>query len=61
MIFDNSDEQEFEFEDKHFKSTLKRLVPEGEEDSGYQYIISINRFTEEMIKTFEDNDFSFRD
>ena len=61
MIFDNSEDQEFEFEDKQFKSTLKRLVPEGEEDSGYQFIISINRFTEEMIKTFEDNDFSFRD
>ena len=34
---------------------------EPENESEYQYIISINRFTDELVKMFDDNEFSFRD
>ena len=55
----NQDELHFEFQDNNFKSTIKKLKYEN--DSGQEVIISINRFSEEMMKKFIKNGFSVRD
>ena len=42
----NCDNLAFEFQDKNFKSTIKKC--QDENDSGKEIIVSVNRFREEM-------------
>ena len=52
----NQDKLDFEFKDKNFKTTIKKIIYRSEE-----IVCSINRFRKELSKKLMNNDFSFED
>jgi len=57
FIIRNMDELDYEFQDSTFKSTIKRIRTTKQKE----VILSINRFTDEMVNEFSQNNISVRD
>jgi len=57
FILKNVDELDYDFEDTVFKSTIKKIKTTKERD----VIVSINRFTDEILEKFRSEKIGVRD
>ena len=57
----NFDELKYEFEDNSIKSTVKKLVSIQVNHKRDKIMMSINKFTDEIVKKFDENDFKVRE
>ena len=57
----NFDELKYEFEDNSIKSTVKKLVSLKYDGTRDKIMMSINKFTDDVIKKFDENDFKVRE